>query len=149
MRVLLAPDKFKGSLSAEQVADHLQAGMKRTAADASFDRCPIADGGEGTVDAVVTTGFRRLTAAVEGPTGEPVHGDFAELDGVAVVEPAQAGFAKVYSLLDIEHDVGQCHARGGEILGTIGARIGSAWCRPARPDRVGVTMWSRYCGPEI
>lgn len=51
MRVLLAPDKFKGSLTAAQVAHHLGAGLLAVRSDLDITAAPIADGGDGTVDA--------------------------------------------------------------------------------------------------
>src|SRR5690606_21152427 len=55
--VLLAPDKFKGSLTAQEVADALAAGILETCPGARLLTCPIADGGDGTVDAAVAAGF--------------------------------------------------------------------------------------------
>lgn len=53
MRVLIAVDKFKGSMPALAVAEAIAAGLQRADLDAEFDLCPIADGGEGTVEAAV------------------------------------------------------------------------------------------------
>ncbi|MBW8765882.1 MAG: glycerate kinase, partial [Geodermatophilales bacterium] len=88
MRVVVAPDKFKGSLSAPQVAAHLAAGLVRAVPGAEIVQVPVADGGEGTLDAAVSAGFRRVPVRAEGPTGEPVQTSYAERDGVAVVELA-------------------------------------------------------------
>lgn len=90
MRVLVAPDKFKGSLTAPEVAAAVAAGLRRAVPGVEVDECPIADGGEGTLDAVLAAGFRRVPVTVEGPTGEPVQAAFAQRDGVAVVELAAA-----------------------------------------------------------
>src|SRR5437868_6575947 len=68
MRVVLAPDKFKGCLSAAAVADAIARGVRDVDPSAIIDRCPIADGGEGTVDALVAaTGGRIETRRVIGP----------------------------------------------------------------------------------
>jgi len=88
MRVVVAPDKFKGSLSAPEVAAHVSAGLARTVPGAEIVQTPVADGGEGTLDAAVSAGFRRVPVTAEGPTGEPVETSYAERDGVAVVELA-------------------------------------------------------------
>jgi glycerate kinase len=53
MRVLIAPDKFRGTLSARQAADALAAGWRRRRPGDQLDLAPVADGGEGTTDAVV------------------------------------------------------------------------------------------------
>jgi len=86
--VLVSPDKFKGSLSGREVAEHLAAGLRRARPDIAVDLCPVADGGDGTLDAVLTAGFRRVPVVAEGPTGEPVQTAYAERDGTAVVEMA-------------------------------------------------------------
>ncbi|HSP45814.1 MAG TPA: glycerate kinase, partial [Chthoniobacterales bacterium] len=52
MRILIAPDKFKGSLSAREVADHIAIGLRERLADASIRTLPMADGGEGTADVI-------------------------------------------------------------------------------------------------
>jgi glycerate kinase len=89
-RVLAAPDKFKGTLSAAEVAARLAAGLSRAGADAEVVSLPVADGGDGTVDAAVSAGYRRVEMGVRGPTGRPVTASFALLDGTAVIEAAQA-----------------------------------------------------------
>ncbi|GAA3734874.1 glycerate kinase [Plantactinospora mayteni] len=88
--VLLAPDKFKGSLTAAEVVHHLTAGLRRAAPDIEVRGFPVADGGDGTLDAAVTAGFRRIPVSVAGPTGAPVNTAFGYADGVAVVELADA-----------------------------------------------------------
>ncbi|CAM3227750.1 Glycerate 2-kinase [Arthrobacter ulcerisalmonis] len=91
MRVVIAPDKFKGSLSAPDVIRHLERGL-RAGASGTLDvtAIPVADGGEGTLDAAVGSGFTRQSATVAGPTGEPVQADFAVRAHEAVVEMATA-----------------------------------------------------------
>ncbi len=88
MHVVIAPDKFKGSLSAPQVAAHLAAGLARAAPGVRLVEVPVADGGDGTLDAALSAGYRRVPVRAEGPTGEPVDTAYAERDGVAVVEMA-------------------------------------------------------------
>lgn len=89
-RVLVAPDKFKGSLTAAQVAERVAAGLARAGFAGEAARLPVADGGEGTVDAAVSAGYRRIEIGVRGPVGRPVTASFGLLDGTAVVEAAQA-----------------------------------------------------------
>ncbi|WP_433510009.1 glycerate kinase [Nonomuraea sp. CA-143628] len=83
--VLVAPDKFKGSLTAAEVAAHVSAGLGVPAIE-----LPVADGGDGTVDAVVACGFTRVSRQVTGPTGEPVQASYARRGDTAVVELAEA-----------------------------------------------------------
>lgn len=88
--VVLAPDKFKGSLTARQAADALARGIASVRPDLALRRVPVADGGDGTVAAALAAGFAPVEATVSGPTGEPVRAAFALRDGVAVVEAAAA-----------------------------------------------------------
>ncbi|HUN36602.1 MAG TPA: glycerate kinase [Trebonia sp.] len=87
--VLIAPDKFKGTLTAGEVAAHVAAGLN-AAGPVRTVSVPVADGGDGTVDAAVAAGYRRVELGVRGPTGKSVTAAFALLDGTAVVEAAQA-----------------------------------------------------------
>jgi glycerate kinase len=93
MRVVIAPDKFKGSLSALKVAEAMTRGVSAVEPRAEIDRVPMADGGEGTVAALVAaTGGVLRQATVSGPLGEPVTASFGLLgDGeTAVLEMASA-----------------------------------------------------------
>ena len=73
MRIVLAPDSFKGSLSAVAVATAMEQGILSVWPKAEIKKIPIADGGEGTVDALVTaTGGRIIHENVMGPLGETV-----------------------------------------------------------------------------
>jgi len=88
--VVVAPDKFKGTLTAAQVAAHVAAGLGRACPGLTIVQVPVADGGDGTVDAAEAAGFRRVEIGVRGPTGKPETASFALLDGTAVIESAQA-----------------------------------------------------------
>ena len=88
---LVCPDKFKGTLSAAAVAAAMEAGLRRAGFD-DVTSLPLADGGEGTLDALVAArGGSRRHATVTGPLGDPVDAEWALLPGgVAVVEMARA-----------------------------------------------------------
>ena len=88
--VLVAPDKFKGSLAARDVATALASGIADVRPELPVVMCPVADGGEGTVEAAVESGFRSRSAMVQGPLGAPVTANFATRGETAVVELAQA-----------------------------------------------------------
>jgi len=90
VRVLIAPDKFKGSLTAPAAAAAMRLGVLDVVPDADVVTMPVADGGEGTVDAFVAAGATPHEVVVAGPLGDPVSARFAVLDGTAVVEAAQA-----------------------------------------------------------
>jgi len=94
MRVVIAPDKFKGSLSAPEVIHHLETGLRAAAAEARYPLevvgVPVADGGEGTLDAAIAAGFDKRNAVVTGPTGQPVMAAFAVRGDEVVIEMAAA-----------------------------------------------------------
>jgi glycerate kinase len=89
-RVVLAPDSFRGSLSAAAVTDRLADGISSVRPDVQLLRCPVADGGEGTLDAALGAGFTRVPVRATGPAGRPVESAIAVRDGVAVAEMADA-----------------------------------------------------------
>ncbi len=102
MKIVIAPDSFKESLSAQEVAEQIEAGFKAIFPEAHYAMLPIADGGEGTVDAMVAaTGGRRVPVQVTGPLGTPVQAfygvtgdaataviEMAAASGLALVPPA-------------------------------------------------------------
>jgi len=90
MRIVIAPDKFKGSLPATQVAAAIAAGLRAALGPdgAELVTIPVADGGEGTVDAAVAAGFDRVPVTAPGPLGEPAQTSYARRGEAAVVELA-------------------------------------------------------------
>ena len=92
MRVVIAPQEFKGSLTAVQATQAIADGLRRALPDAELVLVPMADGGPGTVEAVVTAkGGRWLKTAVRGPLGSPVEAAWGIIDGdTAVIEMATA-----------------------------------------------------------
>ncbi|MEA5363978.1 glycerate kinase [Amycolatopsis sp., V23-08] len=89
-RVVIAPDKFKGSLTAVEAAEAIALGVRDALPDADIVTCPVADGGEGTLDVLETAGARIVRLTVRGPLEEPVKASYAVLDGTAYVESARA-----------------------------------------------------------
>lgn len=93
MKIVLAPDSFKGSLSAPDVCAAMEAGARRALPGAHMVSVPLADGGEGTLDCLVSaTGGRVSELSVTGPLGDRVQARYGMLgDGrTAVVEMAEA-----------------------------------------------------------
>jgi glycerate kinase len=88
MRIVIAPDKFKGSLPATEVAAAIAAGLRAELPGAELITMPVADGGDGTVDAAVAAGFGRVPVTAAGPTGKPVHASYARRGEAAVIEMA-------------------------------------------------------------
>lgn len=93
MKVVIAPDSFKESLTAKQVCDAIQAGLARVWHDAKFVAIPVADGGEGTVQSLVdATQGRLVEVKVMGPQGKRVEAFYGILgdNQTAVIEMAAA-----------------------------------------------------------
>lgn len=93
MKVVVAPDSFKGSMTAKQAAEAIAAGFRRVYPDAEYVLIPMADGGEGSVQSLVdATDGRLVSATVTGPMGAPTDATFGLLgDGTtAAVEMAAA-----------------------------------------------------------
>ncbi|EKF9660950.1 glycerate kinase [Vibrio cholerae] len=93
MKVVIAPDSFKESLTAKQVCDAIQAGLARVWHDAKFVSIPVADGGEGTVQSLVdATQGRLVEVKVMGPQGKRVEAFYGMLgdNQTAVIEMAAA-----------------------------------------------------------
>jgi glycerate 2-kinase len=88
--VVIAPDSFKGSLSAQAVAEAIADGVVRARPDAVVRLCPMADGGEGTLDAMLARGGERRAVRVQGASGAERDAAVGLLpDGSAIVETAE------------------------------------------------------------
>ena len=130
MLVVIASDKFKGSLTGAQVAEAIEAGLRRELPELRTRVVPVADGGEGTLSAALDAGFSARELSVNGPTGEPVTGAIGLRDQIAVVELATA------SGLDLLPG-GVKDALGATSFGT-GELIGAAFDAGAREIVLGV-----------
>jgi len=93
MRIVVAPDKFKGTLSAAEAAAALEEGLRSMAMSAGRDVSvvsrPVADGGEGTVEAALAAGFTEVCLDAPGPTGELGRTSYGRRGGDALVELAR------------------------------------------------------------
>ena len=93
MKIVIAPDSFKGSLTATEAADAIEIGFRAVYPDAEYVKVPMADGGEGTVQSLVdATSGTIINQKVEGPMGDMVAGFFGILGDsqTAVIEMAAA-----------------------------------------------------------
>lgn len=111
MKVVVAPDSFKGTLSADDVSSALALGV--TAAGAVPVVCPLADGGEGTVDVLhraLGGTFRRLE--VRGPLGDPVEGRFLLAGETAVIDTATASGLTLVPDRDRDAERASTHGTG-------------------------------------
>lgn len=128
MKIVIAPDSFKESLSALEVATEIEAGFREVFSDAVCIKIPMADGGEGTVAAMVAaTGGNLVEVVVTGPLGEPVRAcygvtgdgrtaviEMAAASGLALVAPHLRNPLKTTSygtgeLIKAALDAGICH----------------------------------------
>ncbi|HEY3335905.1 MAG TPA: glycerate kinase [Candidatus Limnocylindrales bacterium] len=121
MRVLIAPDSFKGSLTSVEVAGALAAGWRRARPDDDVDLAPLADGGEGTLVAVEASGgWGWRDAAAHDPLGRPIRARWlSRADGAAAfVEMAQASGLSL--LAAHERDAAGATSRGtGDVLRAV------------------------------
>lgn len=136
MRVLVAPDKFRGTLTAAQAASAIAAGWRRERPADEVDEVPMADGGEGTLDALVAAlGGEFRSVRVSGPLGDPVDASFglivttsgptavielARASGLALVGEARRNPLRATSRGTGELVLAAAHEGVGEILVCLG-----------------------------
>ena len=89
-KIVIAPDKFKGTLSATEAARAIERGVLKARPQARCELCPMADGGEGTVDVFLERGAERKVARVRGPRGELVDAVYAGDGETAILEMSSA-----------------------------------------------------------
>ncbi len=111
VRVLAAPDKFRGTASAPDIAEAIAAAAAEVSA--SCEQAPMADGGEGTLEAL---GGPNRSSAVTGPLGEPVIAPWRLRRGVAVIEMARASGLAVAGGADRNDPVNATTAGTGELI---------------------------------
>jgi glycerate kinase len=118
MRIVIAPDKFKGSLSARQVAEHIALGIRDVIPDAQIEIAPVADGGEGTAEVICEArGGEWVTCRAHGPLGNPIEARYVWLseNASAVIEMSEA--AGLRALKDGVREVLRANTFGvGEML---------------------------------
>jgi glycerate 2-kinase len=118
MRILIAPDKFKGSLSAQQVAENIALGVRDVIPDAQIEIAPVADGGEGTAEVICNArGGEWVMCRAQGPLGNPIEARYVWLseNASAVIEMSEV--AGLRALKDEVRDVLRANTFGvGEML---------------------------------
>ena len=118
MRILIAPDKFKGSLSARQVAENIALGVRDVIPDAQIEIAPVADGGEGTAEVICNArGGEWVMCRAQGPLGNPIEARYVWLseNASAVIEMSEV--AGLRALKDEVRDVLRANTFGvGEML---------------------------------
>jgi len=118
MRILISPDKFKGSLSAQEVAENIAAGLRDVLPDSIIESVPVADGGEGTSEVISRAcGAKWITCEAHDPIGRPIEARYSWLEksGTAVMEMSEA--AGLWRLSAQERDPLRASTTGvGEML---------------------------------
>ena len=122
MRILIAPDKFKGSLSAQQVAENIALGIRHVIPDAQIEIAPVADGGEGTAEVICNArGGAWVTCRAHGPLGNPIEARYVWLGESAVIEMSET--AGLRALKNGARDVLRANTFGvGEVLLDVAKR---------------------------
>lgn len=142
MKIVIAPDTFKECLPAAKVAQALAEGALDACGDAQVDLCPMADGGEGTVEAMVAaTGGRILAADVFDPLGGPVRGHFGLLG--AAVPAALPGELGLAAAAGQAQGTGRPARRDGGAVAVVemAAASGLALIEPERRDPLRATTY--------
>ncbi|WP_426139816.1 glycerate kinase [Pseudomonas sp. DWP3-1-2] len=124
MKIVIAPDSFKDSLSAQGVADAIASGLAEVWPDAELIKCPMADGGEGTIEAVLAACDGELmTAPVSGPLGEPVqaHWGWLASSRTAIIEMAMASGLQLLTLDQRDARITSTRGTGELILAALDA----------------------------
>src|SRR5215217_491939 len=144
MRVVVAPDKFEGSLRAGQAAAAIEAGLRRARPDAEVVRLPLGDGGAGTLEALLAAGFDRVPVRATGPTGEPVEAAIAgtgELVRAALDGGARELVLGIGGSATTDGGAGMAAALGARLVDRDGADLppgGAALLRLERIDVAGL-----------
>src|SRR5438094_9346461 len=119
MRILIAPDKFKGALNAREVAESIVAGLREVLPDAEMDVAPMADGGEGTAEAICDAlGGSWLKCKAHDPLGREIEAHYAWIDQgkLAVMEMSEAAGMKRLRPNEFDVDLATTFGVGEMIL---------------------------------
>src|SRR2546428_168675 len=105
MKILIAPDKFKGTLSAREVAENIAAGLREVLPDAKIDIVPMADGGEGTAEVISEAmGGSWLKCKAHDPLGREIEARYAWVENqkLAVMEMSEAAGMRRLSATELD-----------------------------------------------
>src|ERR1051325_3314103 len=118
MRILIAPDKFKGSLSAREVADNIGAGFRGVLPDAIIDPMPVADGGEGTADVICQAcNGEKVKCAARDALGREIEGEYVWLGDRATAVMEMSATAGMWRIAPEERDLLRADTFGvGEVI---------------------------------
>jgi glycerate kinase len=118
MRILVAPDKFKGSLSAREVADHIATGLRERLEGAIIKTLPIADGGEGTAEVIRDArGGEPVTCAAHDALGRSIEAQYVWLRDTATAVIEMSAAAGLWRIAPDERDLLRANTYGvGEMM---------------------------------
>lgn len=118
MRILIAPDKFKGSLSAREVADNIAIGLRSALPDAIVQTMPVGDGGEGTADVIgAACGGERITCAAHDALGRAIEAPYVWLPDRATAVIEMSAAAGLWRIAPLERDILAANTFGvGEMM---------------------------------
>src|SRR5207248_318238 len=142
MRILIAPDKFKGSLSARQVAENIALGIREVIPDAQIEITPVADGGEGTAEVICNArGGEWVTCRAHGPPGDAIEVRYGRLgEGAsAVVETSEVAGTRAQeqrARLPLQLRIIAAVDVQNPLLGENGATRTFGPQKGARPDQI-------------
>jgi len=127
MKILIAPDKFKGSLSARDVAENIAAGIREVRSDVDVEIVPVADGGEGTAEVIsAALGGSSVRVRVHDPLGREIEAGYARIDAsnLAVMEMSEAAGMRLLRPNEYDAERANTFGVGEMILGAVkkGAR---------------------------
>lgn len=128
MKIVIAPDSFKDSLSAQAVADAIASGLAEVWPHAELIKCPMADGGEGTIEALLAAcNGELMSASVSGPLGAPVNAQWGWLadSRTAIIEMAMASGLQLLTLAQRDACVTSTEGTGQLISAALDA--GARW----------------------
>lgn len=121
MRILIAPDKFKGTLTGAGAAEAIAAGVRRVLPDADITMQPIADGGEGTLEAVLAAGGTMHEALVRGPLEDTMTAPWALTGSTAVIETARASGLEFVTPTPDTAAAAHCYGSGELLVAALDA----------------------------
>lgn len=113
MKVIVVPDSFKGSMSSKQVCLHIENGIKRVLPECEVIKIPVADGGEGTVDAMLEAkGGKRIEVSVLNPLGQEIESFFGVYEDRAIIEMAAASGLTLIEKSQLNPDITTSYGTG-------------------------------------
>ena len=152
MKIVIAPDSYKGTNSSWRVASLIEKGILKVVPDAQITKIPVADGGEGTVDAILTAlGGKEHRLTVKGPLGAPKSALWGSAGDTAVMEMAEASGLPILGPEELNPLKTTTYEHGADDSGSPGSGVSQNHHRHRgkRHQRRGVSAWPRPWAPAF